>query len=51
MKVIVISKNTFNTIELANVSNIAFASNTYTITAGGTTSSYNADDYRIAVLW
>ena len=51
MKVIVISKNNFNTVEIANVTNIAFASNTYTITASGTTYSYSVDNYRIAVLW
>ena len=51
MKVIVISKNSFNTLELANVSNIAFSSNTYTITAGGVTTTYSADNYRICVIW
>ena len=49
MRVIVIAKASFNTIEIKNVTNIAFSSDTYIITAD-TTYSYSANDYKIAVL-
>ena len=51
MKVVVISKNTFNVIELTGVTNIAYASETFTITHGGGTATYAAADYRISIIW
>lgn len=51
MNVIIISKSTFAVTQLSNVTSISFASNTYSITAGGTTTTYNADNYRVSILW
>lgn len=51
MKVIVINKTNFNVVEIDNVSNIAYATNTITITHSGGSSSYSLDDYRISILW
>ena len=53
MNVIIISKTTFAVIQLSDVDNIAFNSATgiYSITVGGTTTTYSADDYRVSILW
>lgn len=51
MKVVVMSKNTFSVTTLTNVSNIAYASGIYSITSGGTTTTYAADDYNVSILW
>lgn len=51
MKVVVMSKNTFSITTITNVSNIAYASGIYSITSGGTTTTYSADDYNISILW
>lgn len=52
MKVIVISKESFNVIEYSDVSNIAYASKVYTLTYGsGSTVTYNEDDYRVSIIW
>ena len=51
MKVVIISKTTFTCTTIQNVSSISFASNTYTITAGGTTTTYSADNYNVSILW
>ena len=51
MKILVIRRDGFGVTQLSNVSSITFASNIYSITAGGTTSTYSADDYLISVVW
>lgn len=51
MKLIIISKSTFNMIELASVSSIAFGSDTFTVTAAGTTHTYAYADYNVQLLW
>ena len=51
MKILIIRRDGFGVTQLNNVTSISFASNTYTITAGGTTSTYSADDYLISVVW
>lgn len=51
MKVLVISKNTFDTTTLTGVSNIAYSTGTYTITHSGGTASYSATNYHIVILW
>lgn len=51
MKLIIISKSTFNMIELTSVSNIAFGADTFTVTASGTAHTYAYADYNIQLLW
>lgn len=51
MSVLIISKNDMSVIQLANVSNIAFASGNAAVTASGTTTTYNLNDYNISLLW
>lgn len=50
MKVLIISKTTFNQIQHANVTNIAYSSGNYVITAGSTY-TYAASDYIITILF
>lgn len=50
MTVIVKSINTFDTIQLNNVSNIAFAGSTYTITHGDEVSTYSSANYRVFII-
>lgn len=54
MTVIVKKKDTFDTVQLENVTNIAYNAGTkvYTITYGSSqTATYNAADYVIGVLF
>lgn len=52
MKVVVISKTTFNVVEHTDVSNIAYSSHQFTITySGGSTATYSENDYRISIIW
>ena len=51
MKVIAIRLSSFAIAQYDNVSNIAYASGSVTITAGGNTYNYNLDDYKIQILW
>lgn len=50
MSVLIISKTSFNQIQIDNVTNIAYAGGNYVITAGST-STYSASDYNIAILF
>lgn len=50
MTVIVKAIKTFETIQLNNVSDIAFAGSTYTITHGGGVSTYSGADYRVFII-
>lgn len=50
MRIIVISKTSFNREDLENVSNIAYSSGTYTITADGTTHTYIAANYMLMII-
>lgn len=47
MKVLLIHKTTFNTIQLDNVSTISYANGAYTINGV----SYSKADYNISILW
>jgi len=51
MKLIIISKSTFNMIELASVSAIVFGDDTFTVTASGTAHTYAYADYNIQLVW
>lgn len=52
MKVVIISKTTFDSVQFTGVTNIAYSSNIVTITlSGGQTAAYNLDDYSIGILW
>lgn len=54
MKVIVKNKNTFDTQQISDVSNIAYDASTkiYTITYGSSqTASFSSDSYLIAVMF
>ena len=50
MRVLVISKTSFNVIQYDTVSNIAYSSGTYTITNNGTNYTYAASDYIVNIL-
>lgn len=50
MKILIIKRDGFGVTQIDNVTSISFANNTYTIVAGST-STYNADDYRVSILW
>ena len=50
MKVILKNKNNFNTIEINNVTNVAFSGNTISITANGTTSTYSSNSWYFTML-
>lgn len=50
MTVLVSQKNTFNVTQLVNVSSITFANDTYSITAGGTTTTYSKASYIIFII-
>ena len=50
MNVLVHKKNTFNVTQIVNVTSITFANNTYSITAGGSTSNYSKDDYIVFII-
>lgn len=52
MTVIVKNKNTFDTAQYDNVSNIAYNSGTYTVTYGSSqTASFTAADWLIAIMF
>ena len=52
MKVVIISKTTFDSTQFTGVINIAYSGNIVTITlSGGQTAAYNLDDYSIGILW
>lgn len=51
MKLIIISKSTFNMIELSSVSAIVFGADTFTVTASGTPHTYAYADYNIQFIW
>lgn len=51
MRVLIVSKNSFNQVEYNNVSNIAYSAGAYVITSGGATYSYSASDYNISILY
>lgn len=51
MKLIIISKTSFNMIELASVSAIVFGEDTFTVTASGTPHTYAYADYNIQIIW
>lgn len=53
MKVILMSIENFNTVQLEGVTNIAYnaSTKTYTITHSGGSSSYPAAAYHINILW
>ena len=50
MTVLISQKNSFNVTQLTNVSSISFANDTYSITAGGTTSTYSKTSYIIFII-
>ena len=50
MKVILKNKNNFNTIEINNVTNVAFSGTTINITAGEATTSYSTNDWYFTML-
>lgn len=50
MTVIVSSKSTFDSVQLNNVSNIAYLNGTVTITAGGNTYTYTTDNYTVSLI-
>lgn len=50
MKVIVKNKTSFQTIQIENVSAISYSNGVFTITAGGTTSSYSQTAYCVFIL-
>ena len=50
MRVLVMSKTSFNVIQHDAVSNIAYASGTYTITNNGTNYTYAAGDYIVNIM-
>ncbi len=52
MKVVIISKTTFDSVQFTGVTNIAYSGNIVTITlSGGQTAAYNLNDYSIGILW
>ena len=52
MKVVIISKTTFDSVHFTGVTNIAYSGNIVTITlSGGQTAAYNLNDYSIGILW
>lgn len=51
MKVVILSKTSFNVIQLSNVSNIAYSAGTVTVTSGGTNYSYSLENYAISILF
>lgn len=52
MKVVIISKTTFDSVQFTGVTNIAYSGNIVTITlSGGQTAAYSLDDYSIGILW
>ena len=52
MKIVIISKTTFDSVQFTGVTNIAYSGNIVTITlSGGQTAAYNLDDYSIGILW
>ena len=51
MKILIIRRDGFGVTQLTNVSSISYATNTYTVVAGGNTTTYNADDYHISIIW
>lgn len=51
MSILVLNKNTFTQSQYDNVTSIAFADNTYTITYGATTKTLSASSYKIVILW
>ena len=51
MKILVIRRDGFGVTQLSGVTSITFAINIYTVTAGGSSTTYNADDYLISVVW
>ena len=51
MKIIVLSKTTFNMIQYSNVSNIAFGADTFTVTDTGNTYTYAYADYNVQIVW
>lgn len=51
MRLIIISRNTFATVDLQNVTNIAYSSGVYTVTtSGGNTYNYNSSDWIISLV-
>jgi len=50
MKVIVISRNSFNVTEYNNASKIELSGNSYTITVSGTAFVYAAADYIVRII-
>lgn len=50
MKVILKNKSNFNTIEIDNVTNVAFSGTTINITANGTTTAYSATSWYFTML-
>ena len=52
MKVVIVSKTSFNSVQYTGVTNIAYSGNIVTITlSGGQTAAYNLDDYSVGILW
>lgn len=51
MKLVIISKTSFNMIELASVSAIVFGADTFTVTASGNSYTYAYADYNIQIIW
>lgn len=51
MSIIIKNKSTFDTIQVDNVSNIAYDGTNYAITAGGSTTNYSAATYLINILY
>ena len=51
MKVLIIKIDSFGTIQLDNVSNIAFASGSFTVTASGVSQTFSTDSYKLQILW
>ena len=50
MRVIIKNKISFQTIQIENVTAISYSSGVFTITAGGTTSSYSQTAYCVFIL-
>lgn len=51
MNVLVMKKDSFNTVTLTLVSSISYASDTFTIVSDGNTYTYAKADYNICILW
>lgn len=52
MDILIISKTTFNCVELDGIKNISFSSSSFTITkSDDSTVTYSKDDYLLSIKW